>query len=351
MQEESTRIINDAPVPEKSQVSNTESKKENVVNSKKGAEVNGNIVYGGAGFVAGMAAGGSAVTAAAHSRTDGNVINEEDIVDETESSNEAQPVDYEAIPSESEAIIATDEGVRVAQVDDQQSFSEAFADARAQVGPGGVFEWHGKVYGTYYESEWNAMSPAEKAEYQSKIDYDDVRGNDYSSENASDAPHQAYHGSNTSSSSADSETITSVEEQEPSYEPVSNSDGYSIITDENGDSIQVMEVEIDGHDAILVDIDLDDNPDSLLVDTNDDGQIDLQLNDYDGDGNPDEALVDIDGDGSVDICVEDLNGDGMITEDEIAYVNDNPYMEANNPYSDTDNMPDYMNDADPGIYV
>ena len=57
MQEESTRIINDAPVSEKSQVSNTESKKENVVNSKKGAEVNGNIVYGGAGFVAGMAAG------------------------------------------------------------------------------------------------------------------------------------------------------------------------------------------------------------------------------------------------------------------------------------------------------
>lgn len=217
MQEESTRIINDAPVSEKSQVSNAESKKENVVNSKKGAEVNGNIVYGGAGFVAGMAAGGSAVTASAHSRTDGNVINEEDIVDETESSNEAQPVDYEAIPSESEAIIATDEGVRVAQVDDQQSFSEAFADARAQVGPGGVFEWHGKVYGTYYENEWNAMSPAEKAEYQSRIDYDDVRSHDYSTDVASHNNHQSYNNEGHSNIS-NSESMNDSEDNTASYQ-------------------------------------------------------------------------------------------------------------------------------------
>lgn len=46
--------------------------------------------------------------------------------------------------------------------DDSLSFSQAFAQARAQLGPGGVFHWHGGTYGTYYANEWNAMSPAEQ---------------------------------------------------------------------------------------------------------------------------------------------------------------------------------------------
>lgn len=35
--------------------------------------------------------------------------------------------------------------VKVAQVSDDMSFSEAFASARKQVGAGGVFEWRGKA--------------------------------------------------------------------------------------------------------------------------------------------------------------------------------------------------------------
>ena len=44
-------------------------------------------------------------------------------------------------------------------VNDNMSFSEAFATAREEVGPGGVFHWHGASYGTYYENEWHALSP------------------------------------------------------------------------------------------------------------------------------------------------------------------------------------------------
>lgn len=47
-------------------------------------------------------------------------------------------------------------------VSDDMSFSEAFATARAEVGPGGAFEWHGTIYGTYYADEWNNMSAEEK---------------------------------------------------------------------------------------------------------------------------------------------------------------------------------------------
>lgn len=61
-------------------------------------------------------------------------------------------------------VIDTDAGV--ANVDDGLSFSEAFAQARAEVGPGGVFEWHGRLYNTYYANEWNSMSPAQRGGFE-----------------------------------------------------------------------------------------------------------------------------------------------------------------------------------------
>jgi hypothetical protein len=45
------------------------------------------------------------------------------------------------------------------------SFNEAFAAARSEVGAGGVFEWRGQVYGTYYGDEWNAMTDEEKDDF------------------------------------------------------------------------------------------------------------------------------------------------------------------------------------------
>ena len=51
------------------------------------------------------------------------------------------------------------------KVNDDMTFSQAFAAARSEVGPGGVFEWHGHLYGTYYKTEWDAMSDEQKADY------------------------------------------------------------------------------------------------------------------------------------------------------------------------------------------
>lgn len=53
----------------------------------------------------------------------------------------------------------------VADVKAGQSFGEAFADARAQVGPGGVFRWHDDVYSTYLKEEWDALSPEEQRQF------------------------------------------------------------------------------------------------------------------------------------------------------------------------------------------
>ena len=57
------------------------------------------------------------------------------------------------------------EDLHVAHVSDSMSFGEAFAAARAEVGPGGVFYWHGGVYGTYYANEWDAMTAEDKQEF------------------------------------------------------------------------------------------------------------------------------------------------------------------------------------------
>lgn len=50
-------------------------------------------------------------------------------------------------------------------VTDDMSFAEAFRSARAEMGPGGTFVWHGNVYGTYYADEWNAMTPEQQHDF------------------------------------------------------------------------------------------------------------------------------------------------------------------------------------------
>lgn len=210
--------------------------------------------------------------------------------------NKVGQVDPSLSPSEEDVILATDEGVRVAQVDDNVSFSQAFADARAQVGPGGVFEWRGKVYGTYYKDEWDNMSRAERAEYQSKVDYKDVM-------------HQDTH--NTS--------VHHVAQQQP--EPSDNGEirilGVESVEGSNGQPMTIAGIEKDGDQALLVD--LDDN-------------------------------------GTMDILVHDDNGDGIIQENEIHDVSgagievsdlEQSYAQQNDlHYASNDGLPDYMNDAD-----
>ena len=68
-----------------------------------------------------------------------------------------------------EADVPVHEDAPVAHVSNSMSFDQAFAAARAEVGPGGVFAWHGGIYGTYYETEWEAMSDAQKMAYVQSV--------------------------------------------------------------------------------------------------------------------------------------------------------------------------------------
>lgn len=210
---------------------------------------------------------------------------------------------------------ATAEGLPIATVNDEMSFGQAFAAARAEVGAGGVFEWQGNIYGTYYAEEWDAMSSEERAEFGSKISY----GN----------------------SGTRTQTTTQQTEDEQAAATVQTDD-------EHGDVQVVVEVvepeDIEVQIVGMEHVTLADGTDATIGEVNIGGQ--------------DVYLVDVDG-GDFDLMVSDLNGDGIIQPEEIADISDagfsvNEFQQQvdamQNPSSDiylANDMPDYINDADP----
>lgn len=55
----------------------------------------------------------------------------------------------------------------VSLINDDMSFGEAFAAARAELGPGEVFQWRGNMYNTYTAEEWDAQQGSEPEEVES----------------------------------------------------------------------------------------------------------------------------------------------------------------------------------------
>ncbi len=74
------------------------------------------------------------------------------------------------------AFVVHDVAPVVHSVSDDMSFNDAFAIARQEVGAGGVFKWHGKLYGTYYKNEWSKMSAEDKHDFEES--YQNVVSND-----------------------------------------------------------------------------------------------------------------------------------------------------------------------------
>lgn len=169
-------------------------------------------------------------------------------------------------------------GSAVATVEDDMTFAEAFQSARAQVGPGGVFEWHGGVYGTYTADEWNAMSAEDKAAF-TQTAMSNVHPHSYQP-TAHTAVHQ-----------------TDVEvHREVVYE---REDGHSGRTAEDGGHVRtassatpashqepfiqetedvhiVGQTQVQGHQAVVLDLDGDNQPDVAVIDVNDNNQLDDQ---------------------------------------------------------------------------
>lgn len=170
-------------------------------------------------------------------------------------------------------------GVEMAEsVNDDMSFGEAFAAAREEVGPGGVFEWHGNLYNTYSAAEWEAMSDEDRQEFANSV---------YNAQNNEDKPEGGEQGqeptdvvaNNDGEGSAEQESTelansdtASEEESSGEVHDVQIHEVGSLVTDD-GEVLNVAVASVDGHDAAFVDEDNDGYVDSVLVDTNDDGVI------------------------------------------------------------------------------
>ena len=149
-------------------------------------------------------------------------------------------------------------------VEDEMSFSQAFATARQEVGPGGLFVWRGHTYGTYYVNEWNAMGAEERDQYWTDVYY----------------------------------TTSHIEydpEPNPTQIDLEHDDPMAMEIDDDIEKEQIEKEQIDTDDEAL----------PLVLDENDI----YAVVDIDSDGQPDGLVADVDGSDALDLVV-DSTGDG-----------------------------------------
>lgn len=234
-----------------------------------------------------------------------------------------------------------DDQIQVATtVNDDMSFGEAFAAARAEVGPGGCFEWHGNLYGTYTADEWNNMTAEQRAEWSDHFSWNHI---DHSTSNV--AQHSTHQSSSSAQASSIHDQATTTNDDDIEIVSVNHTDDHNELvqtgTGQQPPQAEVVEVSqsepeieilgvahdnetganiggmtIDGQDVILIDVDNDLTFDYMATDANDNGQIDQN------------ELVDIQGQ---NLTVNDLGGFSNPTGDLYAsnegpdYSNDSVY--------------------------
>ena len=360
MDNEATKILN----PQQPQAPKAEQKEENVAQSKEKKGMG--FGMRAAATAAGAAVGTSAAMAAEH------IIQNSGENEEVNSETEAAGEEVQATPSEQEAIVTTDEGLHVAHVDDSLSFSEAFAEAREQVGAGGVFEWHGKVYGTYYENEWNSMSAAERAEWQSKVDYSDVT-EDVAQHTSSEHHDTVEHVVTVKVEAPQDQEAASVPHDGTYIDPSTPEPTPASGGEDNEVHVVGIAVQDNGQGGVATLAGIQSGDDGvILVDVESDGRLDYAIHDDNGNGQIDNGEIhDISGNNMstaqvVGAYVEESHSHGLeavvtdidsgdhyqITETEDGYglasIDDAP-QEGNAYLASNDDMPDYMNDADAGI--
>ena len=195
----------------------------------------------------------------------------------------------------------------IAQTHNDLSFGQAFAAARAEVGPGGVFVWHGGIYNTYTAEEWSAMTVEEKSDFAHRVN-PKVVAQDVAT------PTDAH------------PDVVAQSASETDVHTVSDTSDVEVVEQQIAQNFDVGEdVHIVGYA----------NADGHLVvgyDSTGDGQADVAIIDVDGDLHISDADVIMDREGNM-ARLGDLQNE---------QTNQRTAME--NPDVAPD-MPDYMNDA------
>lgn len=178
-----------------------------------------------------------------------------------------QAVADEAQATDGNAPVILDEARLAGGVSDNMSFSQAFATARAEVGPGGVFTWHGGVYGTYYEDEWNAMDDADRARYYASI------SPDISEDAARSYSHPAVQHDDVAHAPAQPQEDVAHGGHDDSHvhEASEQGDVKVLGTQELEDGTQLTAIEVDGHGGMV--IGSNGEADIAIIDIDDSGDL------------------------------------------------------------------------------
>lgn len=198
-------------------------------------------------------------------------------------------------------------------VSEEMSFSQAFAAARAELGPGGVFEWHGNVYATYTAEEWDNMSDEERNEFNDHFSWNHNSASvEDSSENESvvlddDAV-------DSQEESDDQEEVGTEDDQEDVHEEPGDDESDPLSANGSDEEVElVADEDIVSSDDNITDVEI------LGVVHDDDSGANIGGMMVDG---QEVILIDVDGSGTFDYVATDLNNDGVITEDEIADISE-----------------------------
>ena len=205
-------------------------------------------------------------------------------------------------------------------------FGDAFAAARAEVGAGGVFLWHGQLYNTYTAEEWQSMSDAQRDAFA-----DDVQP--YLGQQTAQVHHTTTHTtSHVETSHTDEHVQPATLTEDVAAEPEVHFLGVET-REVNGQTINVGHMTVDQVNVALVDVDNDQVFDVRVVDANSNSQVD-------------------EGDDFADISTQGLHVSDfqMLSDLEQTETNDGQFEQACNVQEDlAPDMPDYMNDADVDI--
>ena len=229
---------------------------------------------------------------------------------------EEKPEDVSA-PEQGETSYTLENGLKVAAVSDDLSFGEAFAQARAEVGPGGVFHWHGGIYNTYSVDEWKNMSVEQKHDFAQQVQ-PEISPDELTTPTDTNPQvvvvHHVYH-----------------HEEAPAASEVHDSSATS-------DDVQVIEQQIEqnfdmGDDIHIVGYANAEGHLAVGYDTTGDGQADVAIIDMDDNLRPSDADVIMDREGNI----ATLGGLGQETDPCQSTSMENPDV--------APDMPIDMNDA------
>lgn len=194
-----------------------------------------------------------------------------------------------------EVSVEQDATLREAHSNDALSFKDAFEAARAEVGPGGVFRWHGNIYNTYTAEEWKAMSDTDKLAFAEKvspevsageIDTNQLAASQTNTTDPEDIHEDVTAQSNESHQDDDVQVASTQESTDEastvktSDQPVESNDddvrvvGFGHVQLPDGNYVAVEELDINGQRVAVVDVDNDGVGDIAMSDFNHNQQAD-----------------------------------------------------------------------------